>query len=375
MEWEEDGGYHLWIRKKPDIDSVLLTESTADPEQKMAVYALRTRTYNKINGDERRILNGEFLESERDMFFLVDSSPQPYEPFGRAFHVFIPYEVIYGYPDKRYGEIEVSAGTYLNIRTFERPYADYRGAFRDNPFILDYRQPEPEEKVAALPEPAEEPPEEPTPPPQEPPEEPPPEEPPPEEPAPDDRYDRDTVENFEEIAEEGKGTSVLSMGPEKLADEMGTILDATKGDRLDLVLALDTTQSMRDDIPHLRDSLVPLIKSHTDRFSEFRVGLVLYRDYMEQYLVKPYPFESSLAAIQETLNSIRVRGGRDTPEAVYEALYTAIHEFPWFADARMVILVGDAPAHPVPRGKITKERVYTDAESMGIELHTIILPH
>jgi hypothetical protein len=353
MEWDKSGGYHLYINKKGTISSVLITESTADPHKESAVYALRSSEYNPINGEEKRMLNGEFLEPSKDLYSLIDSTPGPYPKFGEAFHIFIPDTVKYGYEDKRHGEITVYAGTYLNIRTFERPYADYRGSFRDNPFIVSYVQrrpePEPEPVVPEVLEPSV--------------------------PEPDARYNKETVDNFREIAEEGKGTAFLSEGYDAMLDEIGMIVDTAEGNSLDLVLALDTTQSMTDDIPYLRRSLVPLLKDHTKGFDRFRIGIVLYRDYMEQYLTKIFPFQGSLAEVQRVLNSIHVRGGRDIPEAVYEALAAGIHEFPWSAEARKIILVGDAPAHPHPRGKVTKEMVYSDADTYGIELYTIILPH
>ena len=50
-EYKDDGGIHLYIRKKNDINSILLTESTKDPEKKAHVYALRASSYNPVNGD------------------------------------------------------------------------------------------------------------------------------------------------------------------------------------------------------------------------------------------------------------------------------------------------------------------------------------
>jgi hypothetical protein len=337
MEQSLDGGYELIIRKKPDIASVLLTESTADPEKRVHSYALRNPEYHPENGDERRLLEGEFIEPGNDLFSLIDSTPEEDAVFGDAFTIFVPYVVTYGYPWSREGEIQVLDGTWLNIRAFGKPYADYTGGFTDNPFVLRVVQ-----------KPMEGPPE--------------------------DNYMADTVENFTEIAKEGRGTSTLSKGYDEMIKEIETIIGGAAGDSLDLVLALDTTRSMEDDIPYLRDNLVRVLQEHTARFENLRVGLVLYRDYMEQYLTKTTPFRTGLAGLQEALNSIRVRGGRDIPEAVYEALYVGINEFPWMADTRQIILIGDAPAHPRPRGNVTKEMVYKDAEDWDVELHTIILP-
>ena len=41
IELRADGGFHLFIRKKPDISSVLLTETTRDPAMRSDNYAYR----------------------------------------------------------------------------------------------------------------------------------------------------------------------------------------------------------------------------------------------------------------------------------------------------------------------------------------------
>ena len=71
-----EGGYHLWIRKRGDINSVLLTESTADPDKKAHSYTLRNPAYHPVNGDERRILDGKMMNSGK-LFFLLDCTLLP----------------------------------------------------------------------------------------------------------------------------------------------------------------------------------------------------------------------------------------------------------------------------------------------------------
>jgi hypothetical protein len=188
-------------------------------------------------------------------------------------------------------------------------------------------------------------------------------------------YMPDTVESYEEISRESNGGVTFGKGQEDIINNLRDVLRGVEAKSIDLVLCLDTTKSMQDDIPHLRNSLIPMLEEEIKGFDSFRLGFVLYRDYYELYLAKPYPFQRDFGKIQAVLNRIRVYGGRDIPEAVYEALYTGIHSYEWMADKRLIILVGDAPPHPRPRGKITKQIVYDDARERGIEIHTIILPH
>ena len=337
IEQSLDGGYILTIRNTDDIGSVLVTESTEDPERQVASYALRNPEYHPLNGDERRILDGEFIDPENELHFLVDSTPEPDEEFGSAYRIFVPYIVVYGYSWTRNGEIMVLDGAYLSIRTFEKEYADYSGAFKDNPFVLKVDQ----RPVAGPPE---------------------------------GNFMDDTVDDFEEIASEGDGEVAYAATNEDLSREIDRILTRSPGRTVDLVLALDTTHSMEDNVPALQQDLVPLLRKKLGSVESLRVGLVYYRDYMEEYLTRTVEFHDNLEFVQRALDGIRVAGGRDIPEAVHEALYTGINGFPWAAEDKLVILVGDAPAHPRPRGSITKEMVYEQARELGIRLNTIILP-
>ena len=130
-------GYHIFIRKKDGLESVMLTESAKDPEGKKDSYSLRAYEFNPINGNEIRYLNGKILDSKYAKFSLVDSTAESDGKFGEAFHIFVPCKVHYGYPWARSGTLDVKNGTYINIRAFQKKFCDYTGAFFDNPFIMN----------------------------------------------------------------------------------------------------------------------------------------------------------------------------------------------------------------------------------------------
>jgi hypothetical protein len=335
IEQRIDGGFHLFIRKKPEIGSVLLTESTRDPALRSDNYAYRAPEWNAINGDELRILDGVPLPRENRIYSLIDSSPENHPELGEAFHIYIPYILNYGYEGGRHGEVYVVDGTYLNIRAFVLPYADYRMAFKDNPFILRVTPQEP------LPGP------------------------------PEGNFMKDTVEAFTGIA---KDNLIYSVGPADLVDRIKDVLEKEKGKNVDMVICLDTTGSMRDDIAAIRLKLIPMLREIIAEFASFRIGMVLYKDYDDEYLTKVLPFTDDFSLFQRNLNAIRARGGRDIPEAVYEALYDGATGFPWKAESRVMILIGDAPPHPRPRGMITKETVDQAVEEQKLKVHAIILP-
>jgi hypothetical protein len=335
IEQRSDGGFHLFIRKKAGIASVLITESTRDPSLSADNYAYRAREWNEVNGDEIRLLNGVPIPKESGIWSLIDSSPEADAQFGQSFHIYIPHILIYGYSWTRNGEIYVIDGTYLNIRAFARPYGDYSGAFRDNPFTVKVVQ-----------RPLEGPPE--------------------------GNFMKDTVEAFTEIAATGK--LAWSTGPGDLVDKIKSILDDAKGETLDLVLCLDTTSSMKDDIDSVRLMLIPMLKGLISKYSRFRIGMVLYKDYFEEYLNRIVPFTEDFDGFQRELNAIEVAGGRDIPEAVYEALYEASVKFPWEAGDKLIILIGDAPPHHRQRGAVSKAMVDQAAHERELKVNAIILP-
>jgi len=337
-----EGGYHLYIRKKPDIKSVLLTETTKDPALKADNYAYRALSYNAVNGDEKRLLNEAFIPPEKKIWSLIDSTTETATPVGEAFHVWIPYVIGYGYDWSRHGELQVLDGTFFNIRAFSREFGDYSGPFRDNPYRL---------RVTQKPVPPRDPPV-------------------------DDSYMKDTVDSFVDLADSTRGATLYAKGPDDIVPMIKSLLEPPGGKALDVVFVIDATESMQDDIGKVRELLEPMLLDLLPGYPSWRVGLVLYKDYDDDFLVRPAcQFTSDLKAFRKALGSFRVQGGRDIPEAVYEGLDGAL-SYPWNAESdRKIILIGDAPPHPKPRGKITKEKVEASAAAKGVQMNVIILPH
>lgn len=359
LEKDSEAGYHLYIRKKPNINSVILVETTKDPTGQEANYAYRAENYNPINGDEKRILNGEFLNSEYAKYSLIDSTPEKDSKFGETFHIYIPEELSYGYPWTRNGKIPVEKGTFINIRSFEKPYADYTGSFADNPFMFNFEikqiktenPPVVEKKIILT-----------------------------------DSYNPTATYAFDNIAKGNGGKLIYSSGPESIiADIMESFNAINPKDKIDVVFCIDATGSMKDDIDILRAKLIPELREAAKQCGTIRYGLVLYRDYVDSFRfnglpIKVFEFTSDLEKFVSQLNSFSINGreGGDIPEAVYEALYGAISYFDWASDSqKKVILIGDAEPHAKPRGttvKCTFDLVNDLATQKNILIDTIITP-
>ncbi|MDR0540255.1 MAG: VWA domain-containing protein [Spirochaetaceae bacterium] len=333
-----DGGYHLYIRKKPGIRSIMLCETTSDPTMAEPTYAYRALEPNPVNGDEKRMLDGRFIADGKKNVYLMDSTVDYVQALSaEVFHIYIPYIIVYGYPEGRHGEVYAGSGTYLNIRAFANPYGDYSGGFKDNPFELQPVQ-NPLEGPAEL--------------------------------------------NYMKDAEDALGALTRSSGGELRKSRVSTDLTAiirdivrkSKNDNIDLVIALDTTWSMSKDIEQLSKDLPAALSELMQDYSMLRVGFVFFRDYREQYLTRPVDFSNDVRKIQTTLKNVRAAGGGDIPEAIHEALYDAVTKLNWRGLDRHIVLITDAPPHIRPRGKITAQDALGAAKTKNIYINAILLP-
>lgn len=331
-----NGGFHLYIKAKENIKSVLLTETTQDPKLKLHNYAYRDPNFNEINGNEKRILNGQELDISKGLYSLIDSTIEENSPIGRAFHIWLPRIIVYGYSWSRNGELEVVDGTFINIRAFELPYGNYQGAFQDNPFVL---------KI-------------------------------------DDimlNYIHEAVTSFKDVTEKTGGKLLYarsSLDVIPLIKKL-VVAEPLKENELDLMFVLDCTESMKSHISEAKTEMLSLLKKINEHFSSLRVGLILYKDYYDDFVVKEAcVFTKDITNFSNILKEIEVSGGGDIPEAVYEGLYLGLRESWRLNDKKVIkkiILIGDAPPHAKPRGRVKKIDIENMASKKKIEINTILL--
>jgi len=120
--------------------------------------------------------------------------------------------------------------------------------------------------------------------------------------------------------------------------------------RLDLVIVMDTTGSMRDELEDIQESLGSIARILSKLSPDLRMGFVAYKDVDAPPVLRSYPLSAmdggNLNRILGFVRTLDARGGGDVPEAVEKALAAAI-AMDWRSDANgRIIVIGDAPAHP-----------------------------
>lgn len=119
-------------------------------------------------------------------------------------------------------------------------------------------------------------------------------------------------------------------------------------DKLDLMLMIDTTGSMGDELEYIKTELVDMVKRIADAGQSFsiRVSVNFYRDEGDEYVVKYYDFRTDVNECLTQMSEQHAEGGGDYPEAVHTALDNAINGHDWREDAvKLCFFVLDAPPH------------------------------
>jgi hypothetical protein len=332
-----DDGLHLVVRQLPGVASVMVTEAFELPDHKVATYSWKGLEPNAVNQAERRLLNGQFLKGPN--LFLISSTVIADPLFGPAFEILIPPVMEYGsktVPNSRYGRLEVTrelsqpgAKVWFSLRTFAKPYQDYTGAYRDNAFELSTIVLE-----QALP-------------------------------LDHSYYVKGNEDLFRRL-----GTTFKAHD----ADDGVKFLKTLFRDNVDLVLCLDLTKSMTVDLKALKSDLLPGLAALTAGLKNFRLGLVLYKDYGELYVTKTLPLASDPARWIQTVGAAEAAGGGDIPEAVIEALDAGLGLFDAGTADRMLVVFGDAPQHDSPRGKVKESEVLARVADAHVTIQTVLLP-
>ncbi|MGL4238077.1 vWA domain-containing protein [Tabrizicola sp.] len=145
-----------------------------------------------------------------------------------------------------------------------------------------------------------------------------------------------------------------------------------KPDFLDLVVVVDTTGSMGDEIAFLQRELIGITRAAARKAPgvSIRYGLVAYRDRGDEYVVQNYGFTGSSGTMAGWLRGLSADGGGDYPEAAAAALSTGVG-LNWRAGKgeRLVLHVADAPPHS--RDAATYLRAAKAAAEDGVQIFTL----
>lgn len=151
--------------------------------------------------------------------------------------------------------------------------------------------------------------------------------------------------------------------------------EKTKRPRMDLAFCIDTTGSMQGELDMVKTKMKELVAklSSTKPVPDIRVGLVAYRDRGDEYVTKVFPFTEDIDKIVKDIADLQAGGGGDGPEAVNQALHTAITDLKWDESkkaTKVLFLIGDAGPNKYA-GDFNWKTECSNAIGSGIQINTI----
>ncbi len=141
---------------------------------------------------------------------------------------------------------------------------------------------------------------------------------------------------------------------------------------LDIMMTVDATGSMADEIAYLKAELKDVIGQVQSKQKDLKINLgsVFYRDIHDAYLTKSSDFSDDINQAMDFMKEQGASGGGDFPEAVDAALHESVQHQDWSrnAVARIMFLVLDAPPHTNEDALKTLETQIKNAAAKGIRV-------
>ena len=146
--------------------------------------------------------------------------------------------------------------------------------------------------------------------------------------------------------------AVCGLANVKLESTAGPVVIELSGGekpkKLDLMLMIDTTGSMGDELEYIKAELEDMVTrvAQKGNYMDIRVSVNFYRDEGDEYVVKYFDFRGDVSECVQQLRAQYANGGGDYPEAVHTALDNAVNGHEWRDEAvKLCFFVLDAPPH------------------------------
>ncbi len=174
------------------------------------------------------------------------------------------------------------------------------------------------------------------------------------------------TQKFSTLAQASRGKMRVLVNAGLVAQEVMHTVNTVSVPGSDLLLLIDKTTSMADDIEYVKEAAAQIVDS-VRKHSDTRLAVALYGDKtadgMGWYHFKN--FETDYDAAQAFISGITVEGGGAYwEESVYEAIMESLEQPFWeSARKRNIILIGDAPPFEKPTSNYSLADVISKAKA------------
>ena len=182
-------------------------------------------------------------------------------------------------------------------------------------------------------------------------------------------YDGEAMDALDNASKAFHTPNNYAEDEDELTDKLKSIIDRYKNaGSIDLVIVLDTTESMHPYLKTIKREIRGIVRELFDNHKEARIGFMLYRDVKDTYFTKMIDFSDNINVINREVNYFYAAGGGDKPEPMYEAIQEALEKFNFTNEKKLIIVVTDAPAKVIGRANLELNAKTAEAKGITVEL-------
>jgi hypothetical protein len=184
-------------------------------------------------------------------------------------------------------------------------------------------------------------------------------------------FDSVSAVSYFELAKKTGGEMNILLESKHISKQINKIVEDNASDGSDIVLLIDKTTSMEDDILQVKDGLKDILKQ-LEYFENIRVAVAFYGDKhtdgKEWFEFKN--FESDFKLIDEFIGNVKLTWGGDWDESIYDAYFELNKQDFWRSNTkRMVLLIGDAPSHEKPLSEHSMGEVIVESRKSKVKMN------
>ena len=184
-------------------------------------------------------------------------------------------------------------------------------------------------------------------------------------------YDGEAMETLINASKAFNTPNNYADNTDELTKSIKNVIDRYKDEgSIDLVIVLDTTESMHPYLKAVKRDIRGIVRDLFDNNKGSRIGFLLYRDVKDTYFTKRIDFTDSINTINREVNYFYAAGGGDKAEPMYEAVQEALEKFDYINEKKLLIVITDAPAKVIGRANLALNT--ETAKEKGITIEFIL---
>lgn len=178
-------------------------------------------------------------------------------------------------------------------------------------------------------------------------------------------------DKFDKLSKACNGKMKIIVNSSMVVHELEETIKSVSVSQSDLVILLDRTYSMHDDIEYVKNGINQIIDT-LKKYKGTRLAIATYGDknwdWCPWFTFKD--FGTNYDSAEAWIKNVQVVGNRDWPESVYDAVVKCIESDFWRSTKkRNLILVGDAPPQEKPMSDYSLNDVINKTHAMKVRMN------